>query len=255
METRAMAAARQAREVTEVRIEEMSKITTERKSNKAARVLGITEEHLSHAEHAAQAPATTQSSSTASMLSSLQLPTLGLSREHLVHYTQLYNLAVAAAVTVGYLTTPDASLNEYGADIGVHILSFLVNEHMGQALPKIGLGLNAARLAGIGGHALAGDSTISAILNLLDVANHGLNLLAEATALQMSEQFGQVLGAPSAGFESMAAEIQDALPETAPSLAEGGKLVDRLHAFLAPHVKAAADDFLCERIEAPGMRH
>jgi len=70
--------------------------------------------------------------------------------------------------------------------VAIHVLSALISENVGSMLPKVGIAANTFRLLDIAKNVYSGTSTIPFFLNVADVANHVVNIAAEATAYTMS---------------------------------------------------------------------
>jgi len=95
-----------------------------------------------------------------------------LTPENILLASQVYNGFVAAAVTLSYLTTPNASLTEYGFDVSVHVLQAFITKNAPDLLIAAAYATNGIRAFNIFNHALANDSTIPNFLNTLDLFNH-----------------------------------------------------------------------------------
>lgn len=104
-------------------------------------------------------------------------------QEKLILSSQIYNGFVAAAVTFGYFTTPNASATEYFTDVGVHVLQAFITANSNNLTKAASYGANGLRMLDILRHALAGDSTIPNLLNYTDLLNHGEAIAATTLAI------------------------------------------------------------------------
>ncbi|MFZ2314492.1 MAG: hypothetical protein WAW86_02385 [Gammaproteobacteria bacterium] len=104
-------------------------------------------------------------------------------QEKLILGSQIYNGFVAAAVTFGYFTTPNASATEYFADVGVHVLQAFITANSSNLTKAASYGANGLRMLDILRHALAADSTIPNLLNYTDLLNHGEAIAATTLAI------------------------------------------------------------------------
>jgi hypothetical protein len=93
-----------------------------------------------------------------------------------------YNALTALLVLKSYFDDPNASLDEYFLDIAVHALQAATTSSSHAILKGTAALANTVRLASIYNHNKAGDSTIPAAANMIDVANHVSNLAGLAAS-------------------------------------------------------------------------